>query len=88
MKPSEKWAYLAEFTADDIEIIDEPLVAAKELLIENTALKRVGTAAKAVCDYFESFGLKREEQAIWDELENSVAELADALLTGGEDETE
>ena len=38
---SEKWAYLAEFTADDIEVIDEPLQAAKELLTENAALRRL-----------------------------------------------
>ena len=33
-----KWTYLAEFTADDIEDIEEPLQAAKELLTTNATL--------------------------------------------------
>ena len=39
MKPSEKWAYLADFTVDDIELIDEPLSATKDLLVEVAQLE-------------------------------------------------
>ena len=39
MKPSEKWAYLADFAVDDIEFIDEPLSATKDLLVEIASLE-------------------------------------------------
>ena len=39
MKPSEKWAYLADFTVGDIEFIDEPLSATKDLLVEIASLE-------------------------------------------------
>ena len=39
MKASEKWAYLKEFIADDSELIEEPLSAAKELLDEVSDLE-------------------------------------------------
>ena len=73
--------WIAEVEAKDRDIErleqtkDQYLNTIDFLACEKEQLKRVEIAAKAVCDCFGSFGLKADEQEIWDELENSVAAL-------------
>ena len=64
MKPSEKWAYLADFTVDDIELIDEPLSATKDLLVEVAQLEEENERLKEANEHYGSghrFWIAREE---------------------------